>query len=175
MPQETSQRGTERVEPGAAPGAVLCHQIPGRFRLRVSERRSDEAYFAHVCEELEQQAVVVSVSTNPSTGSVLVFHGGDPGELFQHAESIGLFRITTERRETGTVVELLDALDRFDTDFLFARMNERPQRAATGLFMLAVLQALRGSFLPSAPSLLGEAMRLLREAGEDNRSKAGDP
>jgi hypothetical protein len=173
MPHKTSQTETEPVDRAMAPRALLCHRMEGRFRLRIAECRGDAAYFERVQEALGRHASAHEVSINPFTGSVLVLHHGDPAELLDHAEEIGLFRTTTERHETATIVHWLDELDRFDTDFLFARMKERPQRAATGLFMLAVLQALRGSFLPSAPSLLGEAMQLLRDAREKARSERG--
>jgi hypothetical protein len=175
MPYKTSETEPEPVDQTEAPQAVLCHRTAGRFRLRVAERRNDEAYLGRVREALEQHASVLEVATTPLTGSVLVLHRGDEADVLASVEASGLFRVTRERDRTLTIVHWLDELDRFDTDFLFARMNEKPQRAAIGLFMLAVLQALRGSFLPSAPSLLGEAMGLLREGrARANRDKRRD-
>ena len=164
MPQQTSETGAKSADRATLPSAVVCHRAPGRFRVRVPECRRDQAYFERAKEALEQEAAVLEVTANPFTGSILVLHQGDEAVLLRRAESIGLFRATRDKHSTPTIVHWLDNLDRFDTEFLFARMSEEPQRAATGLFMLAVLQALRGSFLPSAPSLLGEAMRLLRES-----------
>jgi hypothetical protein len=156
--------------------AWLCHQTSGRFRARVPERRGDDAYFARVKETLEQHASTLEVVTNPVTASILVFHRGNSADLLSHAEATGLFRATAEGPTPVNVVRWLDKLDRFDTEFLFARINESPQRAATGLFMLAVFQALRGSVLPSAPTLLGEAMRLLRQWHQkEKRSGSGEP
>jgi hypothetical protein len=141
--------------------------------VRIAERRGDAAYFAEVREALEQELSVREIATNAHTGSVLVLHRGDLTDLLQRAHDIGLFRTKPAEARTPTIVHWLDNLDRFDREFLFARMRERPQRAATGLFMLAVLQVLRGSILPSAPSLLGEAMALLRE-GRD-RVEGNEP
>ncbi len=169
MHQETSETGAKPADPRMLPCAVVCHRAPGRFRVRIVERRRDEAYFMRVEEALAQEPAVLEVTTNPRTGSVLVLHRGDPAALLERAGAIGLFRTKPAEPRTPTIVHWLDDLDRFDADFLFARMRERPERAATGLFMLAVLQALRGSILPSAPTLLGEAMGLLREA----RDRAG--
>lgn len=164
MHQQTSETGAKPADQHMLPCAVVCHRAPGRFRVRIVERRRDEAYFTRVGEALAQEPSVLEVTTNPRTGSVLVLHRGDLAALLERARAIGLFSTKPAEPRTPTVVQWLDDLDRFDADFLFARMRERPERAATGLFMLAVLQALRGSFLPSAPSLLGEAMGLLREA-----------
>lgn len=146
------------------PKALLCHQMAGRFRVRVPDKRKDEAYFGAVKEALEKHDSVHEVRVTPITASVLVMHSGDCANLLEHAESVGLFQSAKQQHASRTIVDWLDRLDQFDSEFLFARMAQHPQRAATGLFMLAVLQAFRGSVIPSVPSLLGEAMRLLREA-----------
>ena len=164
MPQQTSETGAKSANEVPLPSATVCHRVPGRFRVRIAECRGDAAYFERVREALEQESSVLEVATNARTGSVLVLHRGDSAAVFECAQASDLFCARPAAPRTPAIVNWLDDLDRFDTDFLFARMRERPDRAATGLFMLAVLQALRGSILPSAPSLLGEAMSLLREA-----------
>jgi len=158
---ETEPKPADRDRP---PRALLRHRTAGRFRVRIADRRKDEAYLENVREGLSRHPSVVRVETAALTGSVLVSHRGDPDEILDFAKSAGLFTVSPSAGHDPAVIRWLDALDRFDTDFLFPRMNERPQRAATGLFMLAVLQVLRGSVIPSAPSLLGEAMALLRKA-----------
>jgi hypothetical protein len=176
MPHEPPKKAAKRAEPPMLATAWLCHQTSGRFRARVPERRGDDAYFARVKEALEQHDATVEVVTNPVTASILVLHRGNSADLLSYAETAGLFRATTEGPAPATVARWLDKLDRFDTEVLFARIKENPQRAATGLFMLAVFQALRGSVLPSAPTLLGEAMRLLRQWHEkQERSESGEP
>jgi len=163
MPPQTSETRAKPASQVIPPSALVCHRIPGRFRVRIVECRGDVAYFTRVKETLEQEDCVLEVATNPRTGSVLVHHRGEPALVMERAEATGLFCARPAGPRTPTIVHWLDDLDRFDTEFLFARMRDQPQRSATGLFMLAVLQALRGSILPSAPSLLGEAMALLRE------------
>jgi hypothetical protein len=153
------------------PKALLCHQTAGRFRIRVPEKRKDEPYFGAVQEALEQQDSVHEVRTSPITASVLVMHSGDCASLLEHAERAELFRCAEQPRPGRTIVDWLDRLDRFDSEFLFARMAQHRQRAATGLFMLAVLQVIRGSVIPSAPTLLAEAMRLLRETEPEAESE----
>lgn len=172
MQQETSETGAKSVDRTRVPRASLCHRTEGRFRVRVAEHRKDEAYLAAVREVLSSHPAVSRVETAALTGSVLVLHRGDASEILSFAAAAGLFEVCAPVDHGPAIVHWLDALDRFDTDFLFPRMNEKPQRAATGLFMLAVLQALRGSVLPSAPSILGEAMALLRKArAESERGK----
>lgn len=178
MQKETSEIGAKSAETSMLPKAYLCHRTVDRLRVRIPERRQDEAYLSMVKEALEQHASVIEVQTTPITGSVLVIHSGDWADLLEHAERAGLFQSTQEHRPRPTIAHWLDRLDEFDREFLFARMERHPQRAATGLFMLAVLQGVRGSIIPSAPSLLGEAMRLLRQArtrpkSERNPTRAG--
>lgn len=163
MGQETSKTEPEPADRTSAPEALLCHRTKGRFRVRIAERRRDEEYLREVRRALERHVAVVAVETTALTASVLVVHRGELEEILTYAERAGLFQLVT-REQDPAIVRWLDALDRFDTDVLLPRLNDKPQRAATGLFMLAVLQALRGSILPSAPTLLAEAMVLLREA-----------
>lgn len=155
--------GAKRADKTTVDKASLCHRTTGRFRVRIPARRGDEAFFARARQVLLQHASVREVRANAMTGSLLVLHVGECAEILAHGEAVGLFESTREPPTRQTIAGWLDRLDKFDEDFLWARMDDSPQRAATGLFMLAVLQALRGSILPSAPTLLGEAMRLLRE------------
>ena len=171
MPPQMPTSPALRTESPMLPKALLCHQVPGRFRVRVPDRRGDDPYFARIEAGLKQNSAALQVTTNPLTGSVLVLHAGDGTDLLDHAERAGLFVCTTERPPSETIASWLDRLDRFDAEVVWARMGKEPQRAATGLFMLAVLQALRGSVLPSAPTLLGEAMRLLRNSAAADSSR----
>ena len=173
MPAKTSEAGAKSAEAAVLPKALLCHRTVGRFRIRVPEKRKDEAYLAQVKKTLEQHHDVHEVHTTPLTGSVLVIHSGDHDALLAHAEDAGLFQSIKEHRDSPNIVQWLDRLDKFDSEFLFARMEQNPQRAAIGLFMLAMMQVARGSLVPSAPSLLAEAMRLLRAAGEKRQRKEG--
>lgn len=171
MQRRTSETEAEPVDPAEPPRALLCHRTDGRFRVRIADHRKDDAYLEKVRERLGRHPSVVGVETAALTGSVLVSHRGDADEILAFAAGSGLFAVSSGMDREPAVVRWLDALDRFDTDFLFPRMNEKPQRAATGLFMLAVLQAVRGSVIPSAPSLLGEAMALLRKARAESAAR----
>lgn len=169
MPTKTSQAGAASADEVALPLAVLSHRTAGRFRVRVPGKRKDEPYFVRAKRVLEQHDAVDEVHIAPTTGSILVIHGGNHSVLLEHAADAGLFHCVEQHPASGNIVDWLARLDRFDREFLFARMRRQPQRAAIGLFMLAVMQVARGSVIPSAPSLLAEAMRLLREAS----SKSG--
>ena len=173
MQHETSKTGAEPAERTKAPPASLCHQTAGRFRVRIRERRNDEAYLRNLRETLKRHTEVIEVETTSLTGSVLVLHRGSIEEILGYAENAGLFRVRPAEGGGPPFVRMIEALERFDSDFVFARMNEQPERAATGLVLLAVVQVLRGSVIPSAPSLLAAAMALLREARQRAEQRDG--
>jgi hypothetical protein len=79
-----------------APLARVVHALPGRKRLRIDEKRGDEAYFATVEQALNDEPGVVAVETNCRTGSVVVHHRTDEPSALQHAEEQGLFRVSPE-------------------------------------------------------------------------------
>ena len=55
------------------PRAHVSHVATGRLRVKISEKRHDEAFFAGVAERLLQWDSVERVEVNPLTASVLVF------------------------------------------------------------------------------------------------------
>jgi len=73
------------------PLARMPHALPGRTRIRIDEKRGDEAYFANVKEELEACPGVSGVETNSRTGSVLVRHTGDDVPIWDYAVGKGRF------------------------------------------------------------------------------------
>jgi hypothetical protein len=82
-----------------APLARVVHALPGRKRLKIEEKRGDEAYFNTVEKALSDSLGVLRVETNCRTGSVLVHHRpGEPSAL-QRAEEQGLFQLATEASE----------------------------------------------------------------------------
>ena len=163
MPQETPELEPKPAEPTMVARALLCHQTVGRFRVRVPERRGDEAYFERVRGILGQHASTLEVATNPITGSILVLHRLDSVDLLEYAETEGLFRSTKASPPPHGIPGWFDKLGTFDAEALWARTEKAPERAATGMFMLAAMQALRGSLIPSASTLVLEAIRLLRQ------------
>ena len=173
MPQKTPETGAEPVESPSLAEGWLCHETAGRVRVRVPERRGDDGYFAHVKEVLERHGSAPEVTTNPFTGSVLVLHRGDTSDLLAYAEKTGLFRTAKQRPRPPTGIDWFDKLGSFDPEVLSARMKERPRRSAAGLLMLAAFQALRGSVLPSATTLLGDAMRLARTKHDRTEPPSG--
>lgn len=82
-----------------APLARVVHALPGRKRLKIEEKRGDEAYFDAVEKALSDSAGVLRVETNYRTGSVLVHHRPDEPSALQRAEEQGQFQLATDVSE----------------------------------------------------------------------------
>ena len=55
------------------PTAHLCHFATGRLRVKIPEKRHDQAYFTRVVQTVSAWDSVDRVEVNPLTASVLVF------------------------------------------------------------------------------------------------------
>ena len=58
------------------PIAYVEHQIPGRLRLRIPERRGDVAFFRRVVGALSKVPDVTELDGSPLTGSVRICYSG---------------------------------------------------------------------------------------------------
>ena len=76
-----------------APLAREVHALPGRTRLRIDEKRGDEAYFQTVEKALSDYPGVLAVETNSRTASVLVHHTENDPSPWQRAEEQDLFHV----------------------------------------------------------------------------------
>lgn len=79
--------------------AKIVHRIPGRIRMRISDKRSDAPYFASLSEHLVGIQGVRAARANASTRSVVVHYDGDLDLLLQRMqEQISGFVIEKEHR-----------------------------------------------------------------------------
>lgn len=73
------------------PLARLIHSLPGRKRIKIDEKRGDEAYFMALKEELADCPDILTVEANHLTGTVLVHHRADDPGFWHYAAEHGLF------------------------------------------------------------------------------------
>jgi hypothetical protein len=142
------------------PDAIATHEIAGRFRVRVNDRKNDEKYFASVASELKAMEGVQDVKANPSTGSILVLHRRSRLAISELAADRGLFRVIAspadnppslgaclEQALAGGIVENL------------LRGDPRFRGVTLGLLVGAGLyQAAKGAFLPAGLTLFAYAL-----------------
>jgi hypothetical protein len=170
--------------------AVIEHAIAGRMRLRLRAQRGDRAFFARLSAAIGEDPAVKRVVTNPATGSVLVFHSGDPEEIAKRAGVLALPRPGDKNGEAHrvrmpggralpslrTVAFTALALYQLARGRLVGSASEQlwyanraralPNPAfATGLLGLAVMQAFRGRWLAPASSFFVYALMTERARG----------
>jgi len=101
-----------------APTAFIEHQLPGRLRLRVPDRRGDHAYFESVTQSLSAHPGVSRLRTDARRGSVIIHHTDDDagrliataGELFSvFEEQPRLPSAVARQPETAAILEVLAA------------------------------------------------------------------
>jgi len=149
-----------------APEAVIRHQMRGRLRVRIPEKRKDRDFFSELDRRLSECPQVAAVETNSLTGSVLVFYEGDAAAVRDYAESRNLFRIAEKAAgppPAGRAGRGLKSLDERIKESTGGAWDGR-SAAFIALLSFAGIQILRGNFLPAAGSLIWYAAGLARSA-----------
>lgn len=146
------------------PTAYVSHELLGRLRVRVPDRKGDDAYFARAGKALAQAKGVLAVEVNPVTASFLVLHESSTADLLAYAEAQGLFTVSPPTEDRESLLELA-ATGVSKVDELIYRATDGRSSLHEVLFVslvgLAGLQALRGQALGPATALLSYAAGLL--------------
>ena len=122
------------------PIAYVEHQIPGRLRLRIPERRGDVAFFQRVVGALSKVPDVTELDGSPLTGSVRIRHSGTSELIAAAAAKEGLFEIG--KREGDAESNKPPKQPHGDAGML--------DSIATGLSGLALFQVTQGQVTGSA-------------------------
>lgn len=177
-----------------APIAHIVHWLPKRVRLKVAEKRADDAFFTAAIRILSGAPGVTDARANPATGSIVIEHGGDLDAVATMAARHGLFRaISTAASADSTgsgplsLLSLVfaglaayqlsrgnfagNALDELWNSYDAAATFERPWLSA---FVLAVglYSLLTGQVLGSAVSLFFHSLSADRVARMGDRDAA---
>lgn len=143
------------------PDAYVCHQLTGRVRVKVADKRGELTYFSRACRELSTVTGVVAVSANPVTGSIVV-NGVSLRTLAEEAQARELFRLVGA--ENGTVrAQTRRSLERVSDDL--ARISGGAWNFDDALFLaligFAVHEAVNGRFAAPAVTLAWYAFNTL--------------
>ena len=127
------------------PIAKIVHSMPRRSRLRIADRRGDDAFFASLATTLSAVSDVYKVDVTPLTGSVLIEHSGPLARIGVAARDAGLFAIgeAPEASDDAHAIE-------FDSKLL----------VLLGLVGAALWQMSREKIFPPAITLLWYALQL---------------
>lgn len=95
--------------------AEIVHQLPGRLRLRVPQRRGDATYFGTLEHSLSRCPGVQSLEVNPRTGSVLLYHDVEAEAIAEYGRANELFTVGERggqrAQPTARTVDVFRALD----------------------------------------------------------------
>jgi hypothetical protein len=147
-----------------APVAAVVHRLPGRMRLRISDRRGDSGYFEMLALELAMLDQVRGVSVNAAAATVLLRYDEPLDPLLDVARSEGLFALTDLAPRLEPIEHRLrQVFSSADGAVREATAGELDlvSAAALGILGLAALQTLRGQVLGPALNLAWYAGSLL--------------
>lgn len=161
------------------PAGCISHEIPGRMRVQIPERRRDEQFFVRVRQELAAEQGIRQVSTNPLTGSVLLFHDLDAARLAAIAETHQLFRLVQSQLErpprtrSGTDGDHRSFGRSFGGSFAHFQPSSHYGRLALALVGLAAFEAMQGNVRAPAVTVLWYALRLWQRSVADSAPLPG--
>ncbi|MCX7102819.1 MAG: hypothetical protein NTX38_15390 [Methylobacter sp.] len=169
------------------PGAYIKHQLPGRVRLKIPQKRGDFDYFERLAELFSDCPGITQLQFNPPAASLLICHGAETQFLHiaEFAHTNGLFTLIDPPEEIITIPHLplarltadgLGNMDELLMGFSRGRLDSRTL-LIMALIGLAVRQGSRGNIMGAASSLIWYAFRLLKEESEKtfDLSKYDDP
>jgi len=157
------------------PAAYIKHQLPGRVRLKIPQKKGDLGYFDRIAKLFAKFPGIAQLQLNPAAASVLICHDGMEaqfGKISEFAQTKGLFRITEQPEEETfsiphqPIATLTSAgLNRVDESLMELSQGLIDSRSLFMLILtgLAVHQIARGNIMTPAASLLWGAIELLRE------------
>lgn len=154
--------------------AYIVHQIAGRVRLRIRNKRQDQAYFDELCSQLQSLDCIEDVRVNCNTGSIILRH---PERSYTEVETelrqLQLFEIAEGGEpETPALRPLQSGISRIDQ--LIREESSGIANIRTVVIVAAVLLAIRqfrrGEVLGPALPMLWNALEL---AGRFNSWKSG--
>jgi hypothetical protein len=147
-----------------APLARVVHALPRRKRIRIPEKRGDEAYFARLKETLADCPGVVAVETSPATAGVLVCHETNATHFLRSAVEQELFRLTRDNWpiHTGANPPVPANRGTADKSASSFRISANMRRLIfLGLIGTGIRQAIKGNIAIPAVAAFMDAIKIL--------------
>lgn len=120
--------------------AVIVHRIPGRVRLRIPDRRGDDAYFSDLADRLNTIEGVQGVSANAATGSIVLQFKEAWERIFAQFREHGLDLGVEQKKDVSserTGVKSVRLVTGREINFMFM--------VGMGLVAVGIVQAMRGN------------------------------
>lgn len=143
--------------------AVVVHQIPGRARFVVREKRGDADYFSRLSEEVSRFDNVHRAKVNPATGSVTLEFSGGLQDIAQHAQMRQLFTV-----EQDDLVDrpLSSGAAPRNINLVSGREIGPMFMTGTALTLLGIVQTIRGQIAVPAIASFWYAVEAFRQSGK---------
>jgi hypothetical protein len=156
------------------PSAYIKHQIPGRVRLKIPQKKGDLEYFGQIAELFADCPHITELQLNPTSASLLICHEitADFLNIADFARKKGLFTIIDKPDDTFKIPNQpitkfastgINRLDKSLSDFTQGFLDGR-SLLFLALIGLAIRQMSKEHFLGASSSLLWYAFRVLDEA-----------
>lgn len=120
--------------------ARIVHQMPGRLRLSMRERRGDAAYFGRLAQQLAGLDGVHRVRSNPPAASIVVEFEGALEALMEGLRASGLLAFDAAVKRAP----MLDVGSTAATQLVSGRELNPMFMAGLGFALFGLLQSLRG-------------------------------
>lgn len=169
-----------------SPNAFVKHQLPGRVRLKIPQKKGDFHYFDDLAERFANCRGITQLQLNPPSASLLICHEPDLSfpKIVEFAEENGLFTLIDmpDDYEAITIPKLpitvltSTGLTRIDTSLLNFSQGRLDGRSLLFLALigLAIRQMTRGHIMAPAATLLWYALQVLERENAveiDRRSR----
>jgi hypothetical protein len=158
------------------PNAYIKHQLPGRVRLKIPQKKGDFDYFDRIAELFSDCPGITQLQFNPPAASILICHRSETHflNIAEFAQANGLFTIIEQPEEIFAIPHLpiakltYDGLGNIDDVLMNVSRGRLDGRTILimALIGLAVRQITRGNIMGAASSLIWYAFRLMKEESE---------
>jgi hypothetical protein len=148
--------------------AVVIHQIPGRARILILEKRGDSDYFRSLSDEFSRVDGVQKVKVNSTTGSLILEFAGGLSDIVRRSQSDRFFSINSDSAEqrlpaspnrptpVSNETHEVNLVSGHDINPMFM--------VGSALGVIGVVQTFRGQVLAPAISLFWYALESFRQS-----------
>jgi hypothetical protein len=161
------------------PQAHIVHQLRGRVRLRIKEKRQDPAYFDTLCSHIEALEGVSEVSANPNTGSLLILHPDLPfAQIEDQLTALRQFElISAPEPQQTALMPVFKGVGWLDEGLAEGTSGsfDLPTLGVIGLLGVAAYQLYRGNIIGPAIPMLMAALDLARQIPTPSDKGQGQP
>lgn len=161
------------------PSAYIKHQLPGRVRLKIPQKKGDSGYFEKMAESFADCSGLTQLHLNPHAASLLICYEPEIDflKIAEFAETRGLFTISAEPEAAPLPIfhqpltilasSRLNSADESLLQLSQGRINGR-SLLFLALLGLAAHQISRGHIMSPASTLLWYALSLLKEENRNS-------